>query len=154
MIKNKKSSEVISVKNLPLGSYVKIDNTECLGADIKEVKETLRCLYSKKIKLEFNKLIFDSEKHVSSYKSILEILSYLIEQQSLSVKAGIDTARKDGKQIGRRKIQLEDLPESFIENYDSYKKGNITKIEFSKLCSCSRPTLDRWIKCYEKNAEI
>lgn len=154
MIKSEESSKIISVKNIPSGSYIIIDDAGCLGRDIKEVKDTLRCLYSKKIKLEFNKLVFDLEEGISSYKSVLELLSYLIEQQSVSVKAGIDTARKSGKQIGRRKIQLEDLPESFINSYDSYNKGNITKIEFSKLCSCSRPTLDRWIKCYEENIDM
>ena len=154
MINNDKPDEVISVKNLPLGSYISIENPKQLGKDAKEIKETLRCLYSKQVKLEFNQLIFDTNEHIYSYKSVLQILSYLIDQKSVSVKAGIDTARKSGKQIGRRKIDLRDLPESFLNSYDSYKNGNITKIEFSKICSCSRPTLNRWIECYEENKNL
>lgn len=149
MSKRVESNISISVKSVPLGSAINIKDVSSLGKDVKEIRDTLRCLYSKKVKLHLNDLVFNLEEGLAVYITVLELLSYIIERQSTNVKAGIDTARKNGKQIGRKKISLEDLPEVFINSYDSYKQGNITKVDFSKMCSCSRPTLDRWIKCYE-----
>ena len=83
------------------------------------------------------------------YFFLIDILSYIIERKAESVRIGIETARKKGKQIGRKKLSIEDLPQRFLNNYDAYKEGLITKVEFAEICSCSRPTLDTWIKCFE-----
>ena len=153
MSKRIESNIGIPIKSVPLGSSITISDVSFLGKDVKEMRDTLRCLYSKKVKLQLNDLVFNLEEGLAVYITVLELLSYIIERQSTNVKVGIDTARKNGKQIGRRKISLEDLPEVFTNSYDSYKQGNITKIDFSKICSCSRPTLDRWIRCYEQEIE-
>lgn len=150
MSKRIESNISIPVKSIPLGSSINVEHISSLGKDAKEIRDTLRCLYSKKVRLQLNGLVFNLEEGLAVYRTVLELLSYIIERQSINVKAGIDAARKNGKQIGRKKISLEDLPEVFINSYDSYKQGNITKVDFSKMCSCSRPALDRWIRCYEQ----
>ena len=144
-----KDKAIIELKNLKVGSLIEIEHLDSLGKDIKEIRNLLRGMYSKKISLKVDENVFDFNCGFKGYVLIIDILSYIIEQHANGVKVGIEMARKKGKQIGRRKLSVEDLPEKFLASYESYKKGLITKIEFAEMCSCSRPTLNSWIKCFE-----
>ena len=144
-----KNKEPIDLRCVRAGSLVEIKYLENLGRDIKEVRNILRGIYSKKIVLKINDSIFDFNYGVKDYFFLIDILSHIIERQAENVRIGIETARKKGKQIGRKKLSAEDLPQSFLNNYEAYKEGLITKVEFAEMCSCSRPTLNTWIKCFE-----
>lgn len=143
------NKEPIDLRRIKAGSLVEIRCLENLGRDSKEIRNILRGIYSKKIVLKLNGSIFDFSCGVKEYFFLIDILSYIIERKAESVRIGIETARKKGKQIGRKKLSIEDLPQRFLNNYDAYKEGLITKVEFAEICSCSRPTLDTWIKCFE-----
>lgn len=144
-----KDRAVIDLRDIEVGSLVEIEHINSLGKDIKEIRNSIREIYSKKISLRINGNTFDFSCGVKGYLLVIDILSYIIEQQAHNVKVGIEMARKKGKQIGRRKLSVEDLPEAFLLNYGSYKEGLITKVEFAEMCLCSRPTLNSWIKCFE-----
>jgi len=61
------------------------------------------------------------------------------------VKSGIANARSKGKRIGRPRLTLKDIPAKVLSAYDKYKDGLISKTDFAKICSISRPTLDKYI---------
>lgn len=61
------------------------------------------------------------------------------------VKSGVANARAKGKQIGRKPITLEQVPDIVKEKYDLYRNGQLNKIEYAKVCGISRPTLDKYI---------
>jgi len=54
-------------------------------------------------------------------------------------------AKAKGVKLGRPEITIKDLPKKVIDNFDKYKYGIITKVDFCKICGISRPTLDKYI---------
>ncbi len=70
------------------------------------------------------------------------------------VKSGIANARSKGKQIGRKRTSLDDIPAKVKKVYDLYSRGEISKGDYAKQCSISRPTLDKYLGLIEAaNAE-
>lgn len=66
------------------------------------------------------------------------------------VKSGVANAKANGKQIGRRYLTIDDVPQKVKNKYPLWIEGSITKVDFAKMCNISRPTLDRYIKVLEK----
>jgi len=50
-----------------------------------------------------------------------------------------------GVKLSRPEITIKDMPKKVIDNFDKYKDGIITKVDFCKICEISRPTLDKYI---------
>lgn len=139
----------INISSIEAGSHVTLDSISVLGEDIKTMYSNLRNLYSKRIIVEVEDRVLDFKENLNLYLGLIDFFSYVIEARSINIRKGIDKAKKEGKQIGKEKLKANRLSSVFLENYNSYKAGNLTKVEYARLCSCSRPTLDRWIKCYE-----
>lgn len=64
------------------------------------------------------------------------------------IKLGQANARKNNHIIGRPRFTKENIPDSFYKHLDSYRKGIINKVEFSRIMGWSRPKLDRVLKIY------
>ena len=58
-------------------------------------------------------------------------------------RIGIERAKAEGKFKGG---QPKPKPENWIEEYNNWKAGKITKIDLAAKLNISRPTLDKWIK--------
>lgn len=69
------------------------------------------------------------------------------------VKSGMAKAKADGKQIGRSKTTIDDIPAVFFKHYPAYKAKQLNKIEFARVCNMSRPTIDKYIKLAEGAAD-
>lgn len=65
------------------------------------------------------------------------------------VKSGVANAKANGKQIGRRYLTIDDVPQKVKNKYPLWVEGSITKVDFAKMCGISRPTLDRYIRIIE-----
>lgn len=65
------------------------------------------------------------------------------------VKSGMDKAKADGKQIGRKATTKDDIPMVFYKHYPAYKAKQLNKVEFARVCNMSRPTIDKYIKLVE-----
>ena len=61
------------------------------------------------------------------------------------VRSGMANAKAKGKQIGRPRITLEDVPASFIRHYPAYKKGQLNVSELARVCELSRTTIYKYI---------
>ena len=72
-----------------------------------------------------------------------------VEMIRARVKSGLENAKAKGKTLGRPETTNKDIPESFFRHYPLLKNKQITKIEFSRLCNLSRPTIDKYIKLVE-----
>ena len=66
------------------------------------------------------------------------------------VKSGMANAKAKGKQIGRPTLTRDSLPADFYKYYPMYAGKQINKIEFCKLISVSRPTLDKYLTVAEE----
>ena len=68
---------------------------------------------------------------------------------SQRVKSGMVNARAKGKAIGRPAVTADDIPAIFYRHYPKYKKGEINKKEFSRLCDVSYPTIYKYLNLVE-----
>ena len=77
----------------------------------------------------------------------------ILKKQLLSkaIKRGMQTAKNNGKQVGRKKLTRDTLPHAFYGYYVEYIKKEINKTEFAKKINVSRSTLNRYIKVYTGN---
>lgn len=67
------------------------------------------------------------------------------------VKSRVANAKSNGKQIGRRYLTIDDVPQKVKNKYPLWVEGFITKVDFAKMCDISRPTLDRYLKLIESS---
>ena len=67
------------------------------------------------------------------------------------VKSGMDNARAKGKQIGRKIVTVDDIPDSFKKYYLLYKEKRITKEMLSDFCKISYPTCLKYCKMLEND---
>ena len=61
------------------------------------------------------------------------------------VRSGMENAKAKGKQIGRPRLTMEDIPASFLRHYPAYKKGQLNVSELARVCDISRTTVYKYI---------
>ena len=61
------------------------------------------------------------------------------------VKSGIANARAKGVKLGRPLMTVNKIPDKVIKYFQKYRRGELTKTDYAKLCGISRPTLDKYI---------
>lgn len=65
------------------------------------------------------------------------------------VRSGMANAKAKGKQIGRPRLAIDDLPANFIRHYPAYKKGQLNISELARVCELSRTTAYKYISVIE-----
>ena len=61
------------------------------------------------------------------------------------VRSGIANAKAKGKQIGRPRLTMEDIPSSFLRHYPTYKNGQLNVSELARVCDLSRSTVYKYL---------
>ena len=61
------------------------------------------------------------------------------------VRSGMANAKAKGKQIGRPRLTVEDVPASFLRHYPAYKKGQLNVSELARVCDLSRTTVYKYL---------
>ena len=69
---------------------------------------------------------------------------------SQRVRSGMKNAAAKGKQIGRPETTKDTIPDKFWKYYHMYKAGSINISEMSRIMSCSRASVYKYIKIAEK----
>jgi hypothetical protein len=129
-----------------------LDSLNILGKTAYEIEKRIREIYENGTIIKNKYGIYDFKgKDESYYHFVTEILKHISKEKTDCIKAGMEEARKTGKQIGRNKLSINNIPKDFFDNLSQYENGNITKSKFAELCSCSRPTLNNWLKCYKNS---
>ncbi len=47
--------------------------------------------------------------------------------------------------LGRPLMTVNKIPDKVIKYFQKYRRGELTKTDYAKLCGISRPTLDKYI---------
>jgi DNA invertase Pin-like site-specific DNA recombinase len=120
----------------------------------KQLCEIIEFAKDKKIKLIFGSLIVDCTSNLDPMtEGMLKMMGVFseIERNIISqrVKSGMDNAKAKGKSIGRRHTTKDDIPSVFYKHYDKYKKGELSKMDLSRLCELSYPTIYKYIEIVE-----
>lgn len=131
-----------------------------ISRSIKQLLEILEFSKDKKIKLILGNFVVDftdtnPDPMTLATVQIMAVFSEL-ERNIISerVKSGMENARAKGKQIGRKFVTREDIPEKFSKYYQLYKEGRITKVMLSEFTQTSYPTCLKYCKMLENDKTI
>jgi DNA invertase Pin-like site-specific DNA recombinase len=61
------------------------------------------------------------------------------------VRSGMANAKAKGKQIGRPRLTVEDIPANFIRHYPAYQTGQLNVSELARVCDMSRTTVYKYL---------
>lgn len=111
-----------------------------------------------KIKLILGNFIVDCTKQLDPMtEGMLKMMGVFAELErnmiSERVKSGMKNAIAKGKNIGRPKVEEDDIPAIFYKHYPKYKNCEINKREFARLCNLSYPTIYKYINLVEHKNE-
>lgn len=120
----------------------------------KQLCEIIELAKDKHIKLVLGNFIVDCSKELDPMtEGMLKMMGVFSELErniiSQRVKSGMDNAKSKGKTIGRPATTADDIPNVFYKHYPKYKNGEINKMEFSRLCSLSYPTIYKYLSIVE-----
>lgn len=120
----------------------------------KQLCEIVELAKERKIKLILGNFVVDCTKDLDPMtEGMLKMMGVFSELErnitSQRVKSGMENARAKGRQIGRPPVTAENLPAIFYKHYPKYKKGEINKKEFSRLCNLSYPTIYKYLRIVE-----
>ena len=62
------------------------------------------------------------------------------------VKSGMANAKAQGRQVGRRPTNKDDIPAIFYKHYPAYVAGQMNVSELARICDLSRPTVYKYLK--------
>lgn len=140
-----------SVKN---GDCIIATEVSRITRSTKQLCEIVELAKQKHLKLVFGTFIVDCSIELDPMtEGMLKMMGVFSELErnmtSQRVKSGMQNAKAKGKRLGRPKTTAEDLPQIFYKHYPKYKSGELNKLEFSRLCKLSYPTLLKYIKLFE-----
>ena len=121
----------------------------------KQLCDIIELAKDKHIRLELGTFVVDCTKELDPMpEGMLKMMGVFSELErniiSQRVKSGMQNAKAKGKKLGRPAVTSEDIPSIFYKHYPKYKKGEINKKEFSRLCNLSYPTIYKYLNVVER----
>ena len=122
----------------------------------KQLCDIIENAKDKHVKLILGTFIVDCSKDLDPMtEGMLKMMGVFSELErnmiSQRVKSGMENAKAKGKNIGRPALNADDIPAIFYRHYPKYKKSEINKKEFSRLCNLSYPTIYKYLRIVEKS---
>lgn len=123
---------------------------------VKQLCEIIELAEEKKLKLVFGSFILDCTGEIDPMtEGMLKMMGVFFEIErniiSQRVKSGINNARKKGKVVGRPKLKTQDIPKKVLDVFKLYQDGLINKTEYARICNISRPTLYKYLNCFNED---
>lgn len=120
----------------------------------KQLCDIIEIAKEKHIKLILGNFVVDCSRELDPMtEGMLKMMGVFSELErniiSQRVKSGMAHAKAKGKPIGRPTTKPDDIPTVFYKHYLKYKKGELNKKEFSRLCGLSYPTIYKYLKIIE-----
>ena len=120
----------------------------------KQLCEIIELAKDRHIKLVLGSFIVDCTKELDPMtEGMLKMMGLFSELErniiSQRVKSGLQNAKAKGVPIGRPATSEDRIPSTFFKYYPKYKRGEINKAEFARLCSVSYPTIFKYIAIME-----
>ncbi|PGY07113.1 recombinase family protein [Bacillus sp. AFS031507] len=146
------------------GDLLFIKSIDRFGRNSKEIKKEWEIITSE-IKADIRVIdmqLLDTTQHKDTLGTfvsdlVLQVLSFVAEKEREDIhrrqREGIESAKAKGKHLGRPKISLESLNEKqkaiLINKYESWKKNEITAVEFMNKMDLRKNTFYKIMKEYE-----
>lgn len=145
------------LKIVQTGDTIACTEASRITRSTKQLLEILEFAKEKKIKLVMGTFIVDFTKDTPDPMTLatVQFMGVFSELErnivSERVKSGMENARAKGKQIGRKIVTVDDIPEQFKKYYLLYKEKRITKEMLSNFCKISYPTTLKYCRMLEKS---
>lgn len=145
------------LKIVQTGDTIACTEASRITRSTKQLLEILEFAKEKKIKLVMGTFIVDFTKDTPDPMTLatVQLMGVFSELErniiSERVKSGMENARAKGKQIGRKIVTVDDIPEQFKKYYLLYKEKRITKEMLSSFCKISYPTTLKYCRMLEKS---
>lgn len=133
------------------GDIIACTEASRITRSIKQLIEILEFAKNKQIKLILGSFIVNFTNEVDPMTlAVVQLMGVFAELErniiSERVKSGMDNARAKGKQIGRKIVTVDDIPDSFKKYYLLYKEKRITKEMLAEFSKISYPTCLKYCK--------
>ena len=120
----------------------------------KQLCEIIEFVKKKHIKLVLGSFVVDCTSELDPMtEGMLKMMGVFSELErnmiSQRVRSGLQNAKAKGVKLGRPTTSENQIPSSFYKHYPKYKRGEINKAEFARLCSLSYPTILKYIAIVE-----
>lgn len=148
-------AELIKLLNVVKpGDIILTTEVSRITRSTKQLCDIIELAKDKQIKLIIGSFVVDCSKELDPMtEGMLKMMGVFAELErnmiSQRVKSGMENAKSKGKIIGRPATTVENIPSVFYKHYPKYKKGEINKKDFSRLCSLSYPTIYKYLSMVE-----
>lgn len=148
-------AELIKLLNVVKpGDIILTTEVSRITRSTKQLCDIIELAKAKQIKLLLGSFVVDCSKELDPMtEGMLKMMGVFAELErnmiSQRVKSGMENAKSKGKTIGRPTTTTDDIPSIFYKHFPKYKKGEINKKEFSRLCSLSYPTIYKYLNMVE-----
>ena len=120
----------------------------------KQLCEIIEIAKQRSIKLILGNFVVDCTSELDPMtEGMLKMMGVFAELErniiSERVRSGIQNAKAKGKVLGRPHTTENDIPFVFLKHYPKYKNNEINKVEFSRICNLSYPTIYKYISIVE-----
>lgn len=123
----------------------------------RQLLDIMQLAEERNLRLEIGNMEFDCTeggKADHGTKAMIQMMGVFAELErnmiSERVKSGMANAKAKGKEIGRPKTTIDDIPTNVKKMYKLYKNKQINKSEFARVCEISRTTLYKYIEILEE----
>lgn len=145
-------NKLLSIMNP--GDSLTVVEVSRIARDSIKLHEVLNIIQKRRLRLVVGEIEIDCrDGEVPNTAPIMaSALHAQVERSVISQRAkrGIAEAKERGVVVGRPKTDIDSLPKNFFKLYKKWKDGYIRKVEFATLLNVSRPTLDKYIRIYER----
>lgn len=137
------------------GDTIVVTEVSRITRSTKQLCEIIELVQKKNLKLVLGAFVVDCTRGEIDpmTEGMLKMMGVFAEMErnmiSQRVKSGMANAKAKGKQIGRPKVTIEDIPNIFFKHYHKYKNKLINLSEFARICDMSRTTIYKYIKMIE-----
>ena len=133
------------------GDIIACTEASRITRSIKQLIEILEFAKQKQIKLILGSFVVDFTNDVDPMTlAVVQLMGVFSELErniiSERVKSGMENAKAKGKQIGRKVVTVNDIPELFKKYYSLYKEKRITKEMLAEFSKISYPTCLKYCK--------
>lgn len=141
--------------NIKKGDTIISTEVSRITRSTKQLCDIIELAKNKQIKLILGNYVVDCTKELDPMtEGMLKMMGVFAELErniiSERVKSGIANAKSKGKTLGRPTTKLENIPNIFLKHYPKYKNNEINKMELSRICNLSYPTIYKYIRIVEQ----
>lgn len=144
----------------PEGGTISVTEITRLSRSLRQICDLIERVKKQKLRLEIlNSITIDCRSgEIDPMSEAFVQMAGVFGQLELTttrhrVKSGLKNAVAKGVKLGRPEMTEDKLPKSFFKNYPKWKRGELSKTDFAKICEVGRATLDRYIKLVEAGGE-